>query len=345
MKHILLYSLLLTLFACNSSDAPDVSNIKADLEIVRFENDFFAIDTNNVTASMQALSVKHGGFVNDFTTNILGIIPTTDSSAPGLEAVKHFIHDYKPIYDSISKTFADMSDVEKELKRSLQYVKYYFPDYKTPTKLITYAGPMDAYFEASMGGYSDVITPAGLATGLQLHLGHDFSMYHSEMGIALYPAYISRRFTRETIAVNAIKNIIDDIYPEQRRGGALVDQMVEKGKRLYVLDKLMPHTADTLKIGYTDNQLKGCYSNEGRIWNFFVTNNLLLKNEPDILKSYVGDGPETPELGAGSPGYIALFTGWQIVKKYMEKKGDIPLMQLLQTPSRTIFEESKYRPK
>ena len=84
MKHILLYSLLLTLFACNSSDAPDVSNIKADLEIVRFENDFFAIDTNNVTASMQALSVKHGGFVNDFTTNILGIIPTTDSSAPAV---------------------------------------------------------------------------------------------------------------------------------------------------------------------------------------------------------------------------------------------------------------------
>lgn len=345
MKNTLLSLLLLSLYACNNTDAPDVSNIKVNFEVVRFEKDFFAIDTNNLAASMQQLAVKHSGFANDFTINILGIVPVADSSAPGLVAVKQFIHDYKPLYDSVEKSFKDLSDVEKELKRSLQFTKFYFPEYKTPEKLITYVGPIDAYFEASTGGYSDVITPVGLATGLQLHLGSDFSMYHSEMGIALYPTYISRRFTREMIAVNCIKNIIDDIYPEQVRSGALVDQMVEKGKRLYVLDKLMPFTPDSLKIGYTNNQLKGCYENEGRIWNFFVTNNLLLKNEPDILKSYVGDGPETPELGQGSPGYIALFTGWQIVKKYMEKNEKLTLPQLLQTPARKIFEESKYRPK
>ena len=82
---------------------------------------------------------------------------------------------------------------------------------------------------------------------------------------------------------------------------------------MYILDKIMPFTADSLKIGYTDNQLKGCFANEGRIWNFFVTNNLLLSNEPALQKNYMGDGPSTPELGEGSPGYIGLFTGRQIV--------------------------------
>ncbi len=33
--------------------------------------------------------------------------------------------------------------------------------------------------------------------------------------------------------------------------------MIEKGKRLYVLDKILPNTADTLKTGYTAAQLTG----------------------------------------------------------------------------------------
>lgn len=59
----------------------------------------------------------------------------------------------------------------------------------------------------------------------------------------------------------------------------------------------------------------------------------------------MGDAPKTEELGEGSPGYIGLFTGWQIVKKYMDKHADLKLPELLQTPPMKIFEESKYKPK
>jgi hypothetical protein len=165
------------------------------------------------------------------------------------------------------------------------------------------------------------------------------------MAEALYPNYISKRFTPETIVVNNMKNIIDDIYPEKLSGKAMVEQMVEKGKRLYVLDKLLPNTADTLKIGYSSNQLKGCYSNEGSIWNFFLTNNYLYNNEQAILKNYLSESPNTQELGPNAPGFIGLFVGWQIVKKYMEKHEDMPLLELLQMDARKVFEESKYRPK
>ncbi len=65
-----------------------------------------------------------------------------------------------------------------------------------------------------------------------------------------------------------MKNIIDDIFPGLPGDKTLLDLMVDKGKRLYVLDKLLPNTADTLKIGYTTNQLKGADKNEGLIWSF-----------------------------------------------------------------------------
>ena len=140
-------------------------------------------------------------------------------------------------------------------------------------------------------------------------------------------------------------NIIDDLYPDQSGGKHLVIQMVEKGKRMFLLDKLMPSTADTLKIGYTQAQLKGCYDNEGLIWNYFLTNGLVYNNDPGMIKNYVGESPNTPEFGEGAPGNIALFVGWQIVNKYMDQNTSMSLDALMRTDAKRIFEESKYRPR
>ena len=135
------------------------------------------------------------------------------------------------------------------------------------------------------------------------------------------------------------------MFPDESTGRHLVLQMVEKGKRMYLLDHLMPRTPDTLKIGYTENQLKGCYSNEGLIWNYFLTNSLLYSNDPAMIKNYIGESPNTPEFGEGAPGNIGLFTGWQIVKKYMEKNESLSFEELMKTDSKKLFEESKYRPR
>lgn len=342
------FALLLTsgLFACKDSKIPDVSGIKVNLTVQRFEKDFFNCDTLNIDGSMQNMNARYGGFLGDFTVNILGLIPpVTDSNAVSPEiALKRFLRDYRPIKDSSDKLFSDFSAYEKQVKKGLQFVKYYFPDYELPEKLITFIGPMDAAFEASLGKYGDVITQDGLAVGLQLHLGSNFSLYHSEIGQQLYPTYVSRRFAPEYIVVNCMKNIVDDIYPERLRGLNLVEQMVEKGKRLYALEKFLPHTPDSLLTGYTAKQLKGCYENEGNIWNFFLTNGLLYKNEPELIKEYITDGPFTQSFGQASPGYIGIWVGRQIIRKYLEKNSSVTLQQLLQTDARKIFEESKYRP-
>ena len=111
-----------------------------------------------------------------------------------------------------------------------------------------------------------------------------------------------------------------------------------------MLDKILPYTEDTLKTGYTAAQLKGCYENEGMIWNFFLTNSLLFNIEPANIKSYLEEAPNTPELGERSPGAIGVFVGWQIVKKYMAKHSELSLNELLHTDAKKIFEESKYKP-
>ena len=323
-------------FSCNNKGIPDVSNIKVDLKVQRFEKDFFSLDTNNILNELQRLRIKYPTFITDFTNHILGF----DNTTPPDSLTKYihlFIRDYRFVKDSADKLFTNFDPQLKEIKKGLQFIKYYFPDYKVPHQVITFIGPFD--------GYSDVITSDAFAVGLQLHMGSNFSFYKSGISQDLFPEYISRKFTPEYIPINSINNIIDDMYPDKSAGKALIEQMVEKGKRLYFLDKFLPYTPEYLKIGYTEAQLKDSYANEAVIWDFFLNNDLLNNTDQNIIKNYIGESPKTQELGEGSPGNIGAFSGWQIVKKYTEKNPKTTLQELMKTSAREIYSQSKYKPR
>lgn len=326
---------LILLFACNNKrHIPDVSNINIPFKTVRFEKDFFAIDTNHVEASLNTLQSKYGSFLNDFLFNILALPPMPDSVEKN---VKLFIRDYYPRYTAAEQKFAAFTAEEKEIKKGLQFVKYYFPQYHLPEQAITFVGPLE--------GYGNVLTSSGFAIGLQLYMGKEYADYHSEYLSNIYPYYQSRRFEPPYIPVNCMTNVINDIYPPKGGSQPLIEQMIEEGKRMYVLDLLLPETADTLKTGYTASQLQGCYDNEAGIWNFFIQNNLLYITDPLQTRDYVNDAPRTEALGPASPGNIGLFVGWQIVKKWMSNHEKTTPEQLLQTPAKQIFEEAKYKPR
>lgn len=336
MKWVSLFLFIIMICSCRGRNIPDVSGIKIDLQLQRFEKDFFSIDTNHLSQSLQRLHQKYPGFLQDFLFNILALPPRADSSKAVEQQVKYFISSYKPSKDSADKIFADVKTTEKEVRKGLQFVKYYFPAYKLPAKLITFIGPINSY--------GNILTTDALAVGLQLYMGKNYSLYQSRAGQELYPAYISQRFERAYIPVNCIKTIVDDIFPDNNAGRPLVEQMVQAGKRLYLLDQLMPETADSVKTGYTQKQLEGCYANEGTIWSYLVQNDLLYVSDPFVTKDYMNDAPLTQAFGKESPGFIGQFAGWQIVKKWMAKNEKASLEDLLKTDPKTIFMQAKYKP-
>ncbi|HEX8356782.1 MAG TPA: hypothetical protein VF610_05200 [Segetibacter sp.] len=328
--------IMLLMAGCKEQNVPDVSGIKADLQLQRFDQDFFSVDTNSVDLSLQKLHQKYPGFLQDFIFNILALPPQPDSALVVERQVGYFLRSYKPLKDSAEVIFKNVDDIHKEVTKGLQFVKYYFPDYKLPVKLITFIGPINSY--------GNILTTDAIAIGLQLYMGSNYSLYQSEAGQQLYPSYISRRFGKEYIPVNCIKTIVDDLFADNNAGRPLIEQMVQAGKRLYLLDRLMPETADTLKTGYTKSQLLGCYKNEETIWSYFVQNDLLFVTEPSLTKDYMNDAPQTQAFGAESPGFIGQFVGWQIVKKWMEKNEKVSLQALIETNPKTIFDQAKYRP-
>jgi hypothetical protein len=331
------------LLSCNDKQQPDTSAIKVNLEVIRFEKDFFGIDTNNINQEMEELRNKYHDFSNDFIWRILGL-EGVDTSLWS-SAIKQFHRDYYPIYTATQSLNKEVETYIADTKEALKLVKYYFPTYRLPSQFITFIGPMDAFATNQTGGSGDIITTDALAAGLQLHLGSNAEIYNTEQGMQLYPNYLSRRFTPLYIPVNAMKNIIDDMMPAVKTGSSLLDILIDHGKRMYVLDLLLPQMSDTLKLGYTTSQLSAIEKNEGLIWNYFLENNLLYETDMFKTRSFTNDAPFTAEFGEGSPGFISLFIGREIIRTYMDKNPDIEIKTLLNMDGKKILAASKYKPK
>jgi hypothetical protein len=325
-----------SLLACNNkSNLPDVSDIKIDLKLERFEKGFFRIDSNNILSGLVKVHSEFPEFYLDFMQNILGVSGNPNDTATTV-VTKNILRSYASFAADLEKKFSNTITLEDDLKKDFQFVKYYFPDYKVPV-LVTYIGPLDAPGVA--------LTRNRLAIGLQQYAGKDFPGYQTNEVQQMYPAYISRRFDAEYIPANCIKAVADDLFPDKSNGKPLVEQMIEKGKQWWLLDKLMPTTPDSLKTGYTQKQLEWCKNNEGLIWNYFVTNESLESIEPDMIQNYIGESPTTQGMPQSSPGNIGQWVGWQIVKKFATKNASLKPAEIMNTPARKILMEAKYKPK
>jgi hypothetical protein len=332
MTKILFIAATVLCLSCNSGQkTPDISAIDVPLTTVRYEQSFFAIDTLRLDVSLQKLAGQEPLFTQDFLYNILATTPSTAA-----KDVPEFLSAYQSMFKQTSTQFASIKTEEAAIKQGLKYVKYYFPDYKLPTKLITFIGPINSF--------GNIITIDALAIGLQMYLGKNDPIYVSEEGQSLYPTYVSRRFDPSYMATNCMKNILDDMFPLQDAGAPLCEQMVEAGKRLYFLKQVQPNLPDSIVTGYTAAQLEGCYKSEKDIWSFFVQNNLLYQKDPSLIGDYMMDGPNTAVFGDASPGFIGQFVGYRIVEAWLQKNKELSLDKVMRTPAKIIFEQAKYKP-
>lgn len=327
--------LFLLLMACGESKPkrPDVSKIKAAIQVVRFDDAVFSLDTNQLDQGLEQLHRQHPGFTKDYLYNIVGAPPHPDSTKKILTS---FIRTYASLYRDSRKQWTSLEPQLTDLSQAMKYLKHYFPNYNIPSRLYVFMGPINSF--------GNIITADGLAAGLQLYMGKDYPAYLTEEGQVLYPYFISRKFDKAYLAVNCVRNMVDDLYPNNSIGRPLVEQMVEAGKRAVLLDYLLPETADTLKLGYTEKQWKGCLKNEANIWSFFMNSDLLYATDPNLVNPYMNDGPNTPALGPDSPGFIGLFCGKRIVETWMKKHPETSLQDMMQTDATKIFRESKYKP-
>lgn len=346
MKKILIAFIVAVFSSCaNTENEPDLSKIKIQLQVHRFEEDFFNLDSNNTRSQLFELKRKYPDFLPLFVTNVLGLGPLNDSNELAFAGSKRFLHLNRPVYNQAQGIFKKFNHQEQELESGFRHLIYYYPNYKLP-EIYTTVGPMDALAPMSnLEPSPNFMGENFIAIGLQFYLGKDFSIYNDPSFISnIAPQYRSKRFSKEYMATDVFRLILDDLYPDSSNRLPLIERFIEKGKRQYVLKKLLPEKHDTLLIGYTADQLKWCQENERGIYNFFVQQRLLFEVDPALTQNFTTEAPYTQGMPETSPGNIGAFLGWQIVKSYMEKKKISP-DALMKIKAGTIFSESGYKPR
>ena len=310
--------------------------MKVSAPLSRFDQAFFALDTTRLTQGLDSLSRHYAAFYPEFMQYILGVTGDPADSVTQ-RVVRQFIGSYGGLNDSLQIRFANTGDLQEEVEKSFQYLKYYFPNYQTGT-ISLFVGPFDAPGIATVR--------SGTAIGLQQFAGADFFAYQTTALQSLYPAYISRRFTPRYIVPGIIKAITEDLFPPRMAELPLIEQMIEKGKYWYLSSLLLPHHPDSLLTGYTNEQLNWCEENEGLIWSYLIKNEDLNSLNPIVIQTYLGEAPFTQGLSQeSSPGNIGAWIGWQIVRKYAAANKELHPELIMKTPATTILEQAKYKPK
>jgi hypothetical protein len=339
MRVIFVIFLFILFASCNQKNkAPEVT--KVDMQLKRFEQQFFTMDTANLLDGFQKLGSAYPQFFPFFMNRILNIplrMENGQIEPQAAFAFKQIIAGYKPVFDSIQLKYKTLDDTKAAIEKGFSYVKHYYPAYQVP-ELISYIATFDAP--------GIVLTPQYLGIGLHQFAGKNFSIYQDPQLVEVYPVYISRRFDKEFIPVSAMKAVADDIYPDSSMGRPLIEQMIEKGKQWYLAAHFLHGTHDSLITGFTKKQLEWVQSNEGNVWGFLNSNHDVYTIDPAVIQDYIGEAPFTRGMPEGyAPGNIGQWVGWKIVRQFAEKNNKLSLNEVLATPAATIFQESRYKPK
>lgn len=338
---LLLVLLLSGCDSCNknkSREKPDVSNIKADVHLQRFDKELFEITEQNFVAKQAEMKTKYGSFYT-FYINQFVIGPRPEGETTNIEepALKKFLSDVymQRLQDSINLHFSDTKDLEDELSQSLKYFKYYFPDATIPKTIAINSG-----FSLGAFTYDKEI----LGVGLDMYLGASNADYDSA---GIYK-YVQHKMKRDYIARNSMEVLYNFYFggEELSHGKNLIEAITEKGKKIYFLSYVLPDAPDSLLVGFTDRQTHWCENSEYEIWKFMNDKDLLYKDNYMDQKRYLDEGPSTPGMPEDAPGSIGNWIGLQIVRKFMkESGGKISLHDLLlKYDAKTILAKAKYRP-
>lgn len=328
---VLFYGLIgLALAGCNTATQdPALIGPTPKITEIRFDSAFFAMDSLHFESDLAKLVQEYPQFSEDYFNRIL-MMPSKKES----KKILAFYKAYLPIYQATTKVQASKK-ATPEIAAAFKRFHYYFPTYSLPKQLFYFIGPLETY--------GNVVTKAGLAIGLQLFMGAESSWYYSEQINTIYPSYISRQFAPEYIVVNSVQNILNDYEPIAINGKQLIEQMIEIGKRQYILSQCLPNASDTLLLGYTGNQLKAIEDSQGDIWTFLSSQNRLFSVDPSLTSAILAEAPYNDYFGEDIPGNVGKYIGYTIVKSWMkqqEGKSKNDLNRLLKTPAKTIFDQA-----
>ena len=293
----------------------DVSNINVDVKINRFEQQFYIANETNLEK-----------LKNQYPY----LFPSQNADSIWFQKINN--SEEQLLFKKSQEVFKNFDEEKAQIEDLFKHITYYHPTFKSP-KIITLITNLD-YENKIM--YADSL----LFISLDMYLGKKEEVYND------FPEYLSKNYDKSQLTVD-IANAISERFLIAGRNRQFIDEMVNEGKKLYLLDCYLPNVSDANKIGYLEDEIEWITLNETQIWTYFVENNLLYSTDSQLSKRFIDNAPFSKfyiNIDKESPGRVGVWLGWQIVRSYMNNN-NVTLSQLLRTNADEIFKKSKYKPK
>ena len=225
------------------------------------------------------------------------------------------------------------SDIEDQIDPFIEGLPRVFDYAKLPKKVITITSDVDYNNKV-------ILNDTMALVAIDNFLGVNHFMYE---GIAMY---LRQEMNLRDLSVQLAESFAERILtsPNDR---IFLSQLIHYGKIQYIKQSIMPDFSEDRIMGYTPEQLEWARANEKEIWNFFVSKELLFSTDLDLINRFILPAPFSKfylNIDVDSPGKIGQWLGLQIVNAY-QKNERKSIDELLKTPTRELFENSKYKPR
>ena len=307
------------------------------VEIVRFDRALMNVhsttdDAQRIQTDIRVLYDEYPEFMPMWVEDILGI-PAADT-AYLVEALPKFLNDtvygFQQTNAREQEVFADITDIQNALNQAFTRIQWLYPDMEIPTLYLFISG-----FNAPVYFHDELI-----GIGADLYLGSDYPFYNR----VVYE-YQKQTMRPECIPVDVVSAWLFRHLPYTGTKSRLLDQMLYRGKIMYLTAQIFDDLPGYEVMGWTKEQWNWCVKNERDIWHLVMDKRDLFKTENLILTSYLNDGPFTAEVSQDSPGRLGIWLGWRIAESYMAHNEHISLQQLMaEGDAQKILEESLYKP-
>lgn len=334
MKKLLILIIgVFALIACQNTRTYFPKEIEPqNIDLVRFDNALMNVREETVVQDIRVLYDEYPVFMPLWVEDILGI-PSSDTSVLA-EQLPLFLQDrlygFQQTNAREQELFADVSGLEKSLGRAFARIQWLYPETEIPALYLFVSGfQTPIYFNEGLIGI-----------GADMYLGSDYEYYNR-----VVHDYQKQTMRPECIPVDIVSAFLFRTLPYTSTKSRLLDQMLYRGKVMYLTAQIFDQLPGYEVMGWTKEQWDWCVKHERAIWHLVMDKRDLFKSESLVLTSYLNDAPFTAEISQDAPGRLGIWLGWRIAESYMEHNPEVTLQQLMaEGDAQKILEQSYYKP-
>jgi len=325
MRAVLLMIVSVLFHGCVNDNCRDsIDPVTIDIQVYRFEEQLFKASSEK---EIEKFLVENKRFASLFLNA---------DQYPGDSVLASIIFNLfqnkaiDTLYQEAIEAFKNFEEIEEEIETGLGRLTSLYPQVEVPKMQTTISGLAE--------GADLLITNKEIIIGLDFFIGEEATFKPMRI-----PNYILNRYDTEHLPSIVLK-FISSQFVTPGKGDALLVEMIDHGKSLFLTSLIMPCTPENIIMGYTEEEWHDVFSNDEIIWANFIQNKWLYETDHNIKQKFIGERPNVYEIGDKCPGRIGVWLGWQIVKKYVEQNEISPTDLMKETDHNKIFAKSKYKP-